>query len=222
MRGIGSPDNVFVNESFMDELAAKAGADPIEFRLRHLRNSRYISVIKSVAATANWESRPSGNKPAMGDLAYGRGVAVLGRDNIATGEEDTCLATVCEVYVNRKTGTLRVLRVVMVQDCGLVVNPDAVRNQLEGAIIQSISRALTEQATFNRSRITSLDWASYPIIRFEDIPDEIEIVLTNRPDSPPMRVGEPASETIWPALANAVFDAVGVRLRRLPFTPRRG
>jgi CO/xanthine dehydrogenase Mo-binding subunit len=110
---------------------------------------------------------------------------------------------------------------VVAQDCGLVVNPDAVRNQLEGAVIQSISRALKEEATFDRSRITSLDWASYPIIKFPEIPDEIEIVLADRPDLPPMRVGEPASETVWPAIANAVFDAVGTRLRRLPFTPTR-
>ena len=103
----------------------------------------------------------------------------------------------------------------------LIVNPDAVRNQLEGAVIQSTSRALIEEGTFDRLRVTSLDWASYPIIRFPDIPDEIDIVLANRPDLPPMRVGEPASETIWPAIANAIYDAVGIRLRRLPFTPSR-
>jgi CO/xanthine dehydrogenase Mo-binding subunit len=221
MRGVGSPDNVFVNESFMDELAAAAGADAIEFRLRHLRSDRHISVIHSVAEKANWEVRPSGKKQATGDLARGRGVAVLGADNIFTGERDTCVATVCEVTVNSKTGAVKVERVVIAQDCGLIVNPDAVRNQLEGAVIQSTSRALIEEGTFNRSRVTSLDWASYPIIRFPDIPDEIEIVLANRPDLPPMRVGEPASETIWPAIANAIYDAVGIRLRRLPFTPSR-
>ncbi len=221
MRGVGSPDNVFVAESFMDELAAAAGADAIEFRLRHLRSDRHISVLKSVAERATWEVRPSGKKPATGDLAHGRGVAVLGTDNIFTGERDTCVATVCEVVVNPKTGVVNVQRVVIAQDCGLVVNPDAVRNQLEGAVIQNISRALLEEAKFNRSRVTSLDWASYPIIRFPDIPDEIDIVLVNRPDLPAMRVGEPASETIWPAIANAIYDAAGIRLRRLPFTPSR-
>jgi nicotinate dehydrogenase subunit B len=221
MRGVGSPDNVFVAESFMDELAAAAGADPIEFRLRHLKTDRHISVLKSVAEKAKWEVRPSGKKPATGDLAHGRGVAVLGTDNIFTGERDTCVAAVCEVAVNSKTGVVKVERVVIAQDCGLVVNPDAVRNQLEGAVIQNISRGLMEEATFNRSRVTSLDWATYPIIRFPDIPDEIDIILVNRPDLPPMRVGEPASETIWPAIANAIFDAVGIRLRRLPFTPSR-
>ena len=205
----------------MDELAAAAGADAIEFRLRHLRSDRHIGVIKSVAERANWEVRPSGKKPASGELAHGRGVAVLGTDNIFTGEKDTCVATVCEVAVNTRTGVVKVERFVIAQDCGLVVNPDAVRNQLEGAVIQSTSRALMEEATFNRSRVTSLDWASYSIIRFPDIPDEIEIVLVNRPDLPPRRVGEPASETVWPAIANAIYDAVGIRLRRLPFTPSR-
>jgi nicotinate dehydrogenase subunit B len=221
MRGVGSPDNVFVNESFMDELAAAAGADAIDFRLRHLRSDRHIGVLKSVAERASWEVRPSGKRPASGDLARGRGVAVLGADNIFTGERDPCVATVCEVAVNPKIGVVKVERVVIAQDCGLVVNPDAVKNQLEGAFIQSISRALMEEATFNRSRVTSLDWASYPIIRFPDIPDEIDIVLANRLDLPPMRVGEPASETVWPAIANAIYDAVGVRLRRLRFTPSR-
>ena len=221
MRGVGSPDNVFVNESFMDELAAAAGADAIEFRMRHLKSDRHIGVIKSAARRAGWEVRPSWKKPASGDLARGRGVAVLGADNIFAGERDTCVATVCEVAVNSKTGVVKVERVVIAQDCGLVVNPDAVKNQLEGAVIQSISRALMEEATFNHSRVTSLDWVSYPIIRFPDIPEEIDIVLANRPDLPPMRVGEPASETVWPSIANAIYDAVGIRLRRLPFTPCR-
>jgi CO/xanthine dehydrogenase Mo-binding subunit len=221
MRGVGSPDNVFVTESFMDELAAAAGADPVEFRLRHLRSDRQSAVLKTVAAKANWETRPSGKRPVVGDLAIGRGVAVLGTDNVATGERDTCVATVCEVAVSRQAGFVKVRRVIVVQDCGLVINPDAVKNQLEGAVIQSISRALMEEATFNRSRVTSLDWASYPIIKFPDIPDEVEVVLVNQPDLPPMRVGEPASETVWPAIANAVFDAVDVRLRRLPFIASR-
>ena len=103
-----------------------------------------------------------------------------------------------------------------------MVNPGAVRNQIEGGVIQSISRALKEEVSFDRSRVTSLDWASYPIITFNEIPDEIEIVLIDRPDLPPMRVGEPASESVWPGVANAVYDAIGVRLRQLPLTPGRG
>ena len=116
---------------------------------------------------------------------------------------------------------VRVERAIIAQDCGLIVNPGAVRNQIEGGIIQSISRALKEEVTFDKSRVTSLDWASYPIITFNEIPDEIDIVLLDRPDLPPMRVGEPASESVWPGVANAVYDAIGVRLRQLPLTPQR-
>jgi CO/xanthine dehydrogenase Mo-binding subunit len=116
---------------------------------------------------------------------------------------------------------VHVQRVTIAQDCGLIVNPGAVRNQIEGGVIQSISRALKEEVKFDRSRVTTLDWASYPIIMFNEIPDEIDIVLINRPDLPPMRVGEPASESVWPGVANAVFDAIGVRIRDLPLTPER-
>jgi CO/xanthine dehydrogenase Mo-binding subunit len=134
---------------------------------------------------------------------------------------DTNVAGIFEVAVNRRTGVIKVERAIIAQDCGLVVNPGAVRNQIEGGIIQSISRALKEEVTFDRSRVTSLDWASYPIITFNEIPDEIDIVLLDRPDLPPMRVGEPASESVWPGVANAVYDAIGVRLRQLPLTPPR-
>jgi len=137
------------------------------------------------------------------------------------GNTDTNVAGIFEVAVNRKTGVVRVERAIIAQDCGLIVNPGAVRNQIEGGIIQSISRALKEEVTFDKSRVTSLDWASYPIITFNEIPDEIDIVLLDRPDLPPMRVGEPASESVWPGVANAVYDAIGVRLRQLPLTPQR-
>ncbi|HYR83472.1 MAG TPA: molybdopterin cofactor-binding domain-containing protein [Terriglobia bacterium] len=215
MRGVGSPDNIFVAECFMDELAAAAGMDAIEFRLRHLPFDRGVTVLKAAAERAKWQTRPSHSQPASGDMAFGRGVAVVGTNT------ETSVAGIFEVAVNRKTGVVQVQRVVIGHDCGLVVNPGAVRNQIEGGVIQSISRALKEEVTFNRSRVTSLDWASYPIITFAEIPDEIDIVLIDRPDLPPMRVGEPASETVWPGVANAIYDAIGMRLRRLPFTPDR-
>jgi len=221
MRGVGSPDNIFACECFMDELAVAAGADPVEYRLRHLKSERSIAVLKAAAAKYNWQPRPAHSAPSQGDIAIGRGVSALGNDNIFTGAKDTNVAGIIEVEVNRKTGEVRVKRAVVAQDCGLIVNPDAIRNQIEGGVIQSTSRALYEEVTFDRSRITSLDWASYPIIGFLDIPDQVEVVLLNRPDLAPMRVGEPASECVWPALANAIYDAVGVRLRRLPFTPER-
>ena len=215
MRGVGSPDNIFVDECFMDELAAAAGEDPIAFRLKHSPRPRGLAVLTAAAEKAKWQSRPSGSARASGDIAHGRGVAMLGSDT------DTNVAGIFEVAVNRRTGVVRVERVTISQDCGLVVNPGAVRNQIEGGVIQSISRALKEEVKFDRSRVTSLDWASYPIVRFSEIPDEIDIVLLDRPDLPPMRVGEPASESVWPGVANAVFDALGVRIRQLPLTPER-
>lgn len=223
MRGVGSPDNVFAAESFMDELAVAAAADAVEFRLRHLKSERMIAVLKAAAARAGWQSRPSPNPDSQGDIARGRGVAILGQDREDAGrvQRDTLVAGIFEVEVNRRTGKVRLARTVIAQDCGLVVNPDAVRNQIEGGVIQSTSRCLFEEVTFDRSRVTSLDWASYPILRFEDLPDEVDVVLVNRPDLPPMRVGEPASESVWPGIANAIYDAVGVRLRQLPLTAAR-
>ena len=215
MRGVGSPDNIFVAECFMDELAAAAGEDPIAFRLKHSPRARGLAVLKAAADRANWEWTVPATRRASGDIAYGRGVAMLGSDT------DTNVAGIYDVAVNRKTGVIRVRHVTIAQDCGLVVNPGAVRNQIEGGVIQSISRALKEEVKFDHSRVTSLDWASYPIITFSEIPDEIDIVLLDRPDLPPMRVGEPASESVWPGVANAVFDAIGVRIRQLPLTPER-
>jgi CO/xanthine dehydrogenase Mo-binding subunit len=215
MRGVGSPDNIFVAECFMDELAAAAGIDALEFRLKHSPRARGIAVLKAAAEKANWQARVSHAHNPQGDIARGRGIALLGSNT------DTNVAGIYEVAVNRKTGVVRVERVTIAQDCGLIVNPDAVKNQIEGGVIQSVSRALKEEVTFDRSRITSLDWSSYPIIRFDEIPDAVEIVLVSRPDLPPMRVGEPASESAWPGVANAIYDAIGVRLRQMPFTPER-
>jgi CO/xanthine dehydrogenase Mo-binding subunit len=215
MRGVGSPDNIFICECFMDELAAAAGMDAIEFRLKHQPRARGVAVLKAAAEKAKWETRPSHSKPTEGDIARGRGVAMLGSD------KDTNVAGIYEVAVNRKTGVVRVERVTIAQDCGLIVNPGAVKNQIEGGVTQSISRALKEEVTFDRSRVTSLDWASYPIVTFNEIPDAIDIVLIDRPELPPMRVGEPASESVWPGVANAVYDAIGVRIRDLPLRPER-
>jgi CO/xanthine dehydrogenase Mo-binding subunit len=215
MRGVGSPDNIFAAECFMDELAVAAGEDAIAFRMKHRPSPRGAAVLKAAAELAKWQTRPSHAQSERGDIARGRGVALLGTNT------DTTVAGIFEVSVNRKTGVVHVERVVVAHDCGLVVNPGALKNQIEGGIIQSISRALKEEVTFDRSRITSLDWKSYPIITFNEIPAEVDIMLLDRPDLPPMRAGEPASETVWPGIANAIYDAIGVRLRQLPFTPPR-
>lgn len=116
---------------------------------------------------------------------------------------------------------MRLTRAVVAQDCGLLINPDAVKNQIEGGVVQSTSRALLEEVAFDRSHITTLDWLSYPILSFTDLPDAIDVVLINRPDLPPMGVGEPSSTITWAGIANAIYDATGVRLRSLPFTPAR-
>lgn len=216
MRGVGSPDNVFMVESFIDELAAAAGADPIEFRLRHTSDERSIAVIKAVAERAGWQPRPANSAPRPdGDVATGRGIALFG-----AGKE-THVATIFEVEVNRKSGAIRVKKVTVAHDCGLIVNPDGVRNQVEGGVIQGISRGLMEEVAFDRSTVTTRDWSAYPIITFPDVPDEIDIVLLNRPDLPAVGVGEASTKNVWAGLSNAVFDATGIRLRRLPFTPER-
>jgi CO/xanthine dehydrogenase Mo-binding subunit len=224
LRDPNGPQSTFAAESFIDELAAAAGADPLSFRLNLLtsataddsgfRRARSIAVLKAAAEAYGWDSRQSPRPAIKGDVLTGRGIAYSFRG-------ETIVAQIAEVEVNRKTGHVWAKRIVCAHDCGLVVNPGAVRNQIEGGVIQSMSRALKEEVKFDHSRVTTLDWASYPIIKFEEIPDEIDIVLIDRPELPPMRVGEPASETVWPGVANAIYDAIGVRLRQLPMTPDR-
>ena len=218
MRGVGSPDNIYVCESFMDELAAAADADPVEYRLRHLKSPRHIAALKAAAEKFGWQPRPAASAIGTGDIVRGRGVSLLGTDG---RRPDTIVAGMLEVEVDRRTGAVRCTRAVVAQDCGLAVNPDAIRNQVEGGTIQALSRALMEEVTWNDQRITSLDWARYPILRFPMVPDTVGLVLISRPDAPPLRVGEPASESVWPALSNAIYDAIGIRLRQMPFTPKR-
>jgi nicotinate dehydrogenase subunit B len=222
LRGVAAMPNVFAHESFMDELATAAGVDAIEFRLRHLADERGAAVLRAAAERAGWQSRPSLQRADPGaDVVRGRGAA-YGRyiHSPFPGYGAAWVAWVCEVAVTRATGDIRVTRVVVAQDCGLIVNPDGVRHQVHGNVIQSISRVLKEAVTFDRSGVTSLDWAAYPILTFPDVP-EIETVLIDRPEQPPLGVGEAASVPSAAAIANAVFDATGVRLREVPFTPSR-
>jgi nicotinate dehydrogenase subunit B len=203
----------------MDHLAQAAGADPVEYRLAHLKDERAIAVLKAVVERAGWEPRPwpRASFDASGK-ATGRGVALVQRPG-GTGP-NTYVAMVADAEVDRGTGEVRVTRVVVAQDCGLIVNPNGVENQIEGNVIQTTSRSLKEELTFDESGVTSVDWRSYPILTFPEIP-EIEIVLINRPDLPASGVGEPASCPVPAAIANAVFDATGVRLFEVPFTPDR-
>jgi CO/xanthine dehydrogenase Mo-binding subunit len=214
LRGLGSPQNSFANESFMDELAAAALADPIAFRLKHLKDERAIAVLREVAKISNWETRPS----PRGDRSSGagRGVAFVQFDNYSA-----YVALVVQVKVDRAHARTRVERCWVAHDCGLIVNPDGTRNQIEGNIVQTISRALYEEVKFSRRGIDSVDWASYPILRFSDLPEEIAISLINQPDQESLGAGEPAASPVIAAIANAIFDATGARLRAVPFLPER-
>jgi CO/xanthine dehydrogenase Mo-binding subunit len=217
LRGLGAPQNTYANESFMDELAAAAQVDPIEFRLRHLTDPRATAVIEAVAKLARWTSRPSPAPRAESDgPARGRGVAYARYEN-----RNAYVAVVTEVAVHRGTGAVRVVRVWVAHDCGLVVNPDGVRNQIEGNVLQTVSRALKEEVAFDRRGVTSLDWTSYPILTFSEAPESVEITLIDRPDQPAVGAGEPAACPVPAAIANAIFDAVGARVRTMPFTADR-
>jgi CO/xanthine dehydrogenase Mo-binding subunit len=152
---------------------------------------------------------------AAGGLALGRGIAFARYENT-----EAYVAAVAEVAVERASGAVRVRRVVVAHDCGLIVNPNGVRNQIEGNVIQATSRALKEEVRFDATHITSLDWQSYPILTFSEVP-EVEIVLSDRPEEKPVGAGEPATVVMAPAIANAIANATGARLRQIPFTPAR-
>ena len=214
IRAPGRMQNTFFNEAFLDELSVAAGADPFEFRLRYLANDpRGVELLKRLMAVAKWQVGSA--KPTGGETASGRGVAYV-KYELAR----TYVGAVADVDVNRKTGDIRVKRFAVVQDCGQIINPDGVRNQIEGNIVQTVSRVLKEEVTFDRSRVTGVDWATYPILTFPEVP-EIDIELIDRPAEKPWGVGEPAAAAVPSAVANAVFDAVGIRLRSTPFTPAK-
>jgi len=209
LRALGAYMNVFALESFMDELANAAQADPVEFRLRHLEDPRAREVVRSAADRFGW----SGYKKQRG---AGRGFGFARYKNLAG-----YAAVACEVAVDRETGRVRMVRAVAAADSGEAVNPDGIRNQIEGGIIQSMSWTLFEAVTFNQSRITSRDWGAYPIARFPSLPDSIEVHVISRPGQPFLGTGEAAQGPTAAAIANAVADATGVRIRELPLTARR-
>jgi len=215
LRSPGKPANCFAVESFTDELAAAAGLDPIEFRLRGLKNPRGIELIKRVAAMMKWQSRPSPGANKNAALARGRGMSYVHYKH-----EETFVAMGMEVAVERASGKIKVERVFCAHDCGQIINPDGVRSQIEGGITQTVSRVLMEEVKFDRSHVTSVDWASYPILKFSEAP-KIDIDLVDRPTEPPLGAGEASCSAVGAALANAVFDATGARLRTIPFTPER-
>jgi nicotinate dehydrogenase subunit B len=210
MRSLGAYHNVFSIESFMDELALAAGADPVEFRLKHLDDPRGGDVIEKAAQGFGWQK---GRKAPQG---RGFGFAFARYKNLAA-----YCAVATEVEVNRETGRPRLVRAVAAVDSGQVVNPDGLINQIEGAIVQSMSWTLYESVTFDDTRITSIDWQTYPILRFNSVPDSVEVHVINRPGQPFLGSGETGQGPAAASIANAIADATGKRLRQLPLTRKR-
>jgi nicotinate dehydrogenase subunit B len=210
MRALGAYANIFAIESFMDELAARCGADPVDYRLRYLDDARARDVVATAAERFDWKGRTHGTPDRGSGFAFAR------YKNLAA-----YCAIACEVEVDRESGRVRPLRFVAAVDSGQVVNPNGIANQIEGAILQSISWTLHEQVTFDRHRITSLNWASYPILRFSSVPDTVDVHIVNRPGQPFLGTGEAGQGPTAAALANAIADATGQRLRDLPLSPAR-
>ncbi len=216
LRVPGKIGNVFAVESFTDEIAASAGIDPVAYRLDRLQDTRAIAVITKARDMFGWRARPSpAARASDGRIAVGRGFAYA-----RYKQAENYVAMAMEAAVDRATGQITVRRVTVAHDCGLIVNPDALRNQVEGLVVQTLSRTLHEEVRFDRSRVTSVDWMSYPILRFPEVP-AVEVALIDRPDLPLLGAGEAAGATVAAALGNAVFDATGIRLRRVPFTAER-
>jgi CO/xanthine dehydrogenase Mo-binding subunit len=230
LRDPNGPQTTFAGESFIDEMAAAAGADPVEFRLKLLTASdqdnrrfiraRSIAVVKAAAEKFGWDARPSPKPLGTGRILTGRGIAYCYRGG-------TVLAEIAEVEVNRESGHVWVKRLVCAHDCGLVVNPEGLRRVIEGNMLHGLSRALYEEVQFDKEKVTSVDWVTHPSIRHHDAPAQVDVVLVNgdpdpnRPDLPPYGAGEAATKPTVAAVANAIYDATGVRIRRVPFRSNR-
>jgi CO/xanthine dehydrogenase Mo-binding subunit len=214
LRAPGDLARVFASESTIDEIAADQHVDPVQFRLRYLTSDKRISeILTTTAQKAGWTDRPAPALSSSGTIAKGRGVAVANRANTMT-------AAVAEVEVDKTTGVVSVKKITLAHDCGLIVNPDGLKNQIEGNILQGVSRALLEEVQFDSTGQKNLDWNSYPVIRFEQVP-EVVVELINRPEMQPLGGGEPSIVPVTAAIANAIFDATGARMRRVPFTSER-
>ena len=212
IRSPGRMQNSFANESFFDELCVAAKRDPLEARMATLADERGKEVLRRVAALSKWSVR---DRTAPGGLRTGYGLAYVKYELVRT-----YVAVVCKVLVDPASGVIATKQFFVAHDCGQVVNPDGLRNQIDGNVIQTVSRVLKEQIRFNRSRVTSVDWASYPILRFPEVPDVV-IDLVDRPNEVPWGAGEPTAALVPAAIGNAVYDAIQVRLRSVPFTPAK-
>ena len=211
MRAPGAIQRYFVIESFMDELATAARADPLDFRLRYMRPGVNVDLLQVVRRSSGWATRPSPRSRTDADsrVVSGRGY----------GQGESAHMVV-ELDVDRDTGRVRINQVWVAYSPGLIVNPDGLINQLEQATLQGLSRSLIEEVKFNTSKITTVDWVSHPILKFSDVP-KVHVDIVDRPDMPLNGAGEMGSMPTAGAIGNAIFDATGVRLRRASFTPAR-
>jgi CO/xanthine dehydrogenase Mo-binding subunit len=214
LRAPGRIQGNFAIESFLDEIAAGQQTDPVEFRRRYLKDAMALQVLHAAAQKAGWQTRPSPQRQVRQSVMSGRGIS-FGEH----GPEKRAVI-VAEVQVNRTSGSVRVSKMVIAVACGRIINPQGLRHQIQGAVLQGISRSLFEAVKFDGSHVTSLDWRSYPVLRFSDVPD-IETVLVDQRDIESQGAGELATVPVAAALCNAIFDATGVRLRQVPFTPER-
>ncbi len=216
LRGLGAYPNVFALESFMDEMAAAAGTDPIEFRLKHLTDTRARAVIERTASMAKWQSAAAATQPkAIGGVLKGRGIGFAQYKNMAC-----YCAVIVDIAVDTRSGVVRIEKAWSTTEAGLIINPDGLRNQIEGGIIQSASWTLFESMKNDSKRKLTLTWADYPIMRFPDVPD-LQVELINRPNERSLGAGEGSQGPTVAAIANAFANATGRRLRDLPFTPER-
>jgi CO/xanthine dehydrogenase Mo-binding subunit len=208
------PQIHFASESFMDEVAAALGQDPIEFRLKYVKDSRDQALLKAAAQKFGWDTRPSPDKRQTGSKVTGRGIAYAQRNG-------TRVAVIAQVEVDRTTGKIFAKKFTVAHDCGQIINPDGLEKCIEGNIVQGISRTLWEEVKFDNKSVTSVDWQTYPILDITETPEMIDFALINHPELPPTGAGEPSMRPLSAAIANAVFDATGVRIRRVPFSPDR-
>jgi hypothetical protein len=208
------PEVHFGSEQFIDEVAVAAGEDPVAFRLKYVKEPRDAAVIKAAAEKAGWRPRPAGKRKRSGKVLQGRGISYAQRSG-------TVVAVVADIEVYPADGRIWARKFTVAHDCGLIVNPRGLRQTIEGNVVQCLSRTLFEEVQFDGKSVTSLDWGTYPILEIRDAPETIDCVLINHTEIPPSGAGEPTMRCVPAAVANAFFDATGVRIRRAPLTPER-